>query len=118
PYLTGVATRKALHLLLSQRLIPLPGPRLVELLTQFATVEDEIKAIANGDVTLIGSDGNIIDGRIDVAEIWSTTKTDIPTFWEGPATLQTQDQQKLQDEADRRNLSDITERRLKSPSGA
>ena len=118
PYLTGVATRKALHLLLSQRLIPLPGPRLSELLNQFATVDEEIKEIANGDVTLIGSDGAIIGGRTDVAEVWTTTKDNIPTFWEGPATLQVQDQQKLQDEADKRDVSDITERRLKSPSGA
>ena len=112
PYLTTVATRKALHLLLSQRLIPLPGPRLAELVAQFSGVDEEIAAIADGLIILVSSSGAIVPGRTDVAEIWSTTRGYVPTFSELPPSLSPVDEQKIEDLADERELGSIRDKLL------
>lgn len=105
PYLTTVATTKALLLLLSRRLIPLPGPRLTELLDQYRTVDEEIAAIASGLIPLVTSSGAVIGGRTDIADIFSTTMNYTPTFHEGPSTWQVQDPNKVTDELDKRDIT-------------
>jgi phage gp36-like protein len=64
-----------------------------------------LDAIAAGEMPLVGSGGVIVGGRSDVTEVWSTTKDRVPTFWEGPTGDHSQDAEKLEHEADRRDLN-------------
>ena len=66
--------------------------------------------IATGEIPLVDGSGTIVGGRTDVAEVWSTTKDYEPTFHEGPWSLQIQDEDKIEDELDKRDLSGFRDR--------
>src|SRR3989304_2549607 len=68
---------------------------------------DILDQIADGKLALVGEDGVIMTGREDIMECWSNTKGAVPTFWEGPDTLQIQDSDKIDDEADKRNITTL-----------
>jgi phage gp36-like protein len=69
--------------------------------------------IASGDLTLIDSSGAVVTGRTDIVEVWSNTMGYVPTFSELSIYQTVRDSDKMQDEADRRDL-DSTVAHLKS----
>src|SRR3990167_2648891 len=64
---------------------------------------ETLSEIADGTIPLIDASGTILGARVDVAEVWSTTKEYVPTFHEGGWPEQVQDLDKLEDEAARRD---------------
>jgi phage gp36-like protein len=66
--------------------------------------------IAAGKLALIDATGAVITGRSDIVEVWSTTKDYVPTFSELGPLDQVQDPDKIDDEADRRDLGLIEHR--------
>ena len=66
--------------------------------------------IATGDLALVSSGGSVVAGRTDVVEIWSNTKDYVPTFSELGPYDQVIDSDKLDDEADRRDLDGVADR--------
>lgn len=73
---------------------------------------DLLDQIASGALSLVSSDGAIVAGRTDVVEVWSNTKDYIPTFSELGRLDQVQDDDKLDDEAARRDLDALPSRLL------
>jgi len=66
--------------------------------------------VAAGEVPLVTSSGDVISGRSDEVsgmQAWSNTMDYHPTHWEGPWTLHDADQDKIDDEADERDLDTI-----------
>jgi phage gp36-like protein len=61
--------------------------------------------IATGEIPLIDNSGTVLEGRTDMSEVWSTTKGFVPTFSELPTGDDTIDVDKLEDEANRRDLT-------------
>ena len=68
--------------------------------------------IASGDLTLVSSDGSVVAGRTDIVEVWSNTMNYAPTFSELGQYDQVRDPDKLDNEADRRDLDSISDRVL------
>jgi phage gp36-like protein len=66
---------------------------------------ETLQMIADGSILLVDSAGNVITGRSDIAEVWSSTKDYTPTFNEGPWSNQIQDEDKVQDAIDEREGS-------------
>ena len=63
-----------------------------------------LNQIADGEISLITSSGEVLSGRDDVSEIWSNKKNNIPTFWEGAKEDQIMDSDKIDDGNDERGL--------------
>lgn len=75
--------------------------------------EDLLNQIVDGAIPLITDLGEVQAGRSDNSmQVWSNTMDYTPTFWEGPWTLQNQDEDKLEDEASDRDI-DMLGGRLK-----
>lgn len=72
---------------------------------RYKNAEDLLDKIANGDISLVTSSGEVQTGRSDLAEVWSNTKDYHPTMWEGPWEDQTPDADKLKDQADDRDIT-------------
>ena len=104
PLLETLATDLAIYNILTSRVtIKKEDPWFIRYKGTLAMLDE----IATGELNLITSSGDILSGRSDVAEIWSSTKDYHPTFWEGPAEDQIQDKDKINDEADDRDITDI-----------
>lgn len=112
PQLTMVARDISAYFIISQRLFTTQQLANSPWPDRFREAIDYLKAIADGAVVLTDSAAAIIEGRTDIAEVYSTTKDYHPTFWEGGATEQVQDQDKIDDEADRRDLGPFPRRLL------
>ena len=104
PLLETVATDIAVYYVLvkrlftQERLTTSPWPdRYKEALTT-------LDAIADGALTLVDTAGTIIGARTDVAEVYSTTMDYTPTFHEGPWVTHVQDEDKIEDELDKRDI--------------
>jgi len=67
---------------------------------------DMIEKIADGEIPMINSSGEIIGGRGDQSEFYSNNMNYIPTFYEGAEENQVRDKDKVDDETDRRSLTD------------
>lgn len=64
--------------------------------------------IAEGSLPLITNSGEELAGRSDSSmQVWSNTKGYTPTHWEGDWSLHKQDPDKLEDEADARDIRTI-----------
>jgi phage gp36-like protein len=61
--------------------------------------------IAAGEIPLVDSSGQLVEGRTDVAEVYSTNKNYVPTFSELPTGDHYIDSNKLEDEASRRDIT-------------
>jgi len=75
----------------------------------FARYRDAVKVlneIADGSLPLLDSTGSVLEGRSDNSmEVWSNTKGYQPTHWEGDWSHHNTDQDKLDAEANKRNIN-------------
>tara|TARA_Y100000310_G_scaffold78084_1_gene74719 strand:+ start:11132 stop:11638 length:507 start_codon:yes stop_codon:yes gene_type:complete len=110
PILETLATDMAIYRVITGRIV------LTKEHPWFARFKDMNKTldqIANGDLQLVASDGTVLAGKNTGAmEVWSNTKDYAPTHWEGDWTLHIQDEDKIQNEADERDLGDVSDRLL------
>lgn len=104
PLLETLATDLAIYNVLCSRIV------IKEEHPWFIRYKDSLKIleeIADGKLSLVDATGVIQVGRTDVAECWSSSQNQIPTFWEGPDTLQIQDEDKIEDQATDRELTTL-----------
>ena len=100
--LEALATDMAIYnVLTSQITIKKEDPWLLK----YKGAIDILDDIAKGEIPLVGADYAVIPGRSDIMEAYSNTMNYHPTFWEGPQELQEQDSDKIEDEADIRDIT-------------
>lgn len=74
---------------------------------RFRDASSTLDDIADGKMSLLTSSGDMVAERGDESsgmDVWSNTKDYHPTHWEGPWTLQDPDPDKIEDEADDRDI--------------
>ena len=101
PLLETLATDLAIYNVLTSRIVIKEEHPWFQ---RYKNSLDVLDQIADGKLSLIDITGAVLAGRSDVMECWSNTKDYNPTFWEGPDTLQIQDSDKIDDEADKRDI--------------
>ena len=104
PLLETLATDLAIYNLLCSRIVIKEEHPWFQRYKGAMVILDEI---ADGKLSLIDNTGEIQVGRTDVAECWSSSQGHVPTFWEGPDTLQIQDEEKIDDQATDRDLTTL-----------
>lgn len=100
PILTAIATRETIYRIAVQRaLVQFPAAQQGKAPLQVQHEDDQamLKMIADGELVLISSSGDVISVDLSALQIYSTSKTYVPTFHEGPWTEQIQDSNKLRD---------------------
>lgn len=112
PILTALATDLAIYRVLSRRLFTAERLAASPWPDRYKEAQRTLEQIATGEVLLVTTSYTVIDGRTDIAEVWSTTKDYVPTFWEGPPGTSVVDEDKLEDGANARDLGSIQERLL------
>jgi phage gp36-like protein len=105
PLLTMLATDLAIYRVLTRRLYTAERLQQSPWPDRYREAQQTLVAIQDGALPLVDSSGAVVGGRTDVAELWTTTKNYVPTFWEGHAGDQGQDPNKLEDEAARRDMT-------------
>lgn len=95
PQLQTIATDMAVYLLMSRRLFTKEQINDSPWVDRYKEVLKELDDMAVGKTVLVDSSGQVLAGRTDIAEAYSSTMTYTPTFGEGPIENQTQDQDKL-----------------------
>ena len=105
PLLQTLATDLALYKVLTRRLFTSERLEASPWPDRYKEARETLTWIAAGELPLVDSSGAVLQGRSDIAEVYSTTKNYVPTFWEGPTGDQIQDADKIDDEADRRDLT-------------
>ena len=104
PLLETLATDLAIYNVLTSRIVIKAEHPWFQ---RYKNSLDILDQIADGKLALIDSAGNIQTGREDVTELTSSTRGYAPTFWEGPDTLQIQDEDKMEDESDARDITTL-----------
>lgn len=56
-----------------------------------------LKSLAEGKAVIVTASGTVLEGRNDIADVWSSTQDYLPTFHEGPAEAAWQDPDKIDD---------------------
>ena len=100
PILTAIATRETIYRIAVQRaLVQFPPAQQGQhpMLTQHKDDQKLLERIMNGEIQLIADTGAVIAADITQLEIYSTTKTYLPTFHEGPWGDMVQDENKIND---------------------
>src|ERR1043166_4029413 len=106
PLLTTLATDIAVYKVLSRRAFSASRPPAGPFLDRYKEALAMMFRICEGNLPLLSAAGAIIPFTEAGNGAFSTTKNFIPTFWEGAESLQFVDQDKIQNEADRRGLTD------------
>lgn len=107
PILTAIATRETIYRIVVQRaLIQFPPPQQGSHPLQVQHKDDQnlLNMIADGSIKLVDSSGAQIPADVAQLELYSTTKTYIPTFHEGPWPDMVQDPNKISDILSERDL--------------
>jgi phage gp36-like protein len=107
PILVAIATRETIYRIAVQRaLVQFPPAQegRAPLAVQHADDQKLLDKIANGMIQLVGADGTVVAADTTQLEVYSTTKTYVPTFHEGAWTDMIQDQDKLDDILSDRDL--------------
>jgi phage gp36-like protein len=107
PLLIQLATREAIYRIMVQRaLIQFPPAQQGRHPLQQQHIDDQklLEQIANGEVQLITNSGAVIEPDLTQLEIWSTTMDYNPTMHEGEITDMVQDESKLEDILNDRDL--------------
>ena len=102
PVLQTLATDFAIYRLLTRRLYTAQRLKDSPWPDRYAECSSLLADIANGNISLLDSTGTIVGARTDVQQVYSTTKNNIPTFFEGHIGDCVQDPDKIDDEMDRR----------------
>ena len=100
PLLIAIATRETIYRIAVQRaLVQFPPAQQGRHPMQSQHIDDQklLEQIAEGGVQLIGADGVALAANTTDVEVYSTTKTYLPTFHEGAWGDMVQDQDKLDD---------------------
>lgn len=105
PVLQSLATDISIYYILTKRLFTSQQLEDSPWPDRYKEAMKTIDEIADGKTLLLNSSGTLIGARTDVAEVYSTSMNRIPTFWEGPMEDQIQDIEKIEDEANRRNIT-------------
>ena len=105
PILQAVATDIAIYNVLTRRLFTSKQLETSPWPDRYKESMGILDKIADGTIPLVDSSGTVLSGRTDQAEVYSTTKNYVPTFWEGPTEDHIQDADKIDDEADRRGIT-------------
>lgn len=107
PVLETLATDMTIYRILTGRVI------IAEEHPWFQRFKDAVKTlndIADGKMSLLTSSGDAVAERGDEAsgmDVWSNTQNYHPTHWEGPWTLHDPDPDKIDDEAEDRDISTL-----------
>ena len=109
PKLQEITTELGLYYLLTRRIFTAQVPNNSTWPDRYREAMAQLDAIAAGELLLVDSSGTVIAGRTDIAEVFSTTMNYVPTFHEGPWSLQIQDADKIEDELERRGIT-VTDR--------
>lgn len=112
PILTTLATDIAIYRLLAQRVFAADRLALSPWPDRYKEALTKLDRLAAGELNLVTSSGDVITGRSDLAEVWSTTMTYLPTMHEGAAPDMVQDEDKLDDIDDARDLGGVQDRLL------
>lgn len=107
PILVAIATRETIYRIAVQRaLVQFPPAQQGQHPMQMQHLDDQklLEKIANGVIQLVGATGTVVTADVTQMEIYSTTKTYVPTFHEGAWTDMQVDQNKLDDIASDRSL--------------
>src|SRR3972149_197958 len=91
PLLETLATDLAIYNVLTSRIVIKEGSVWFD---RYKNALGVLNEIAEGKLSLVDNEGNILTGRTDIMECWSSTQGVVPTFWEGSDTLQIVDQDK------------------------
>jgi len=103
PLLETIATEIAVQKYLEHRVFTSERRNDSEWPKTFDRAWKTLDKIMKGEMPLVTSSGGIIPVRTDEAEVWSNTKTYIPTFGEDDPSQQFVDDNKLDDLADDRD---------------
>lgn len=110
PVLETLATDMAIYRILTGRtIIDEEHPWF----QRFKDAKNTLDDIADGKMSLLTNSGDVVPERADEASgmgVWSNTKDYHPTHWEGPWTLQEPDEDKIDDEADDRDIGNWKDR--------
>lgn len=64
---------------------------------RFRDADKLLQELADGKAEIVTASGTVLQGRNDVAEIWSSSENYLPTFHEGPIGTQVRDSDKISD---------------------
>lgn len=104
PILQTIATDLAIYNTLTGRLYTAERMKSSAWPERYKQAMDILKEISNGTLQLLDSSGSIVAARTDINEVWSDKMDYIPTFHEGNITDSIQDEDKIDNELDRRDL--------------
>lgn len=105
PILQAIATDIAIYNVLTRRLFTSKQLETSPWPDRYKESLSILDKIADGTIPLVTASGAVLGGRTDQAEVYSTTKDSVPTFWEGPTEDHIQDADKIESEADRRGIT-------------
>lgn len=104
PLLEAVSTDIAVYYALVKRLFTAERLNASPWPERYKEALETLEGVADGTLTLVDTAGTIIGARTDIAEVYSTTQGYTPTFHEGPWTTHVQDDDKIEDETDKRDI--------------
>jgi len=104
PILQTLATDMAVYFVLAQRIFTQEKQNKSEWPEKYKRAIEILDDIADGKIMLIDSTGAVIEGRGDIAEVFSNTMDYVPTMAEIDITDESVDKDKIDDEIDRRGL--------------
>lgn len=104
PLLIAIATDLAIYRILSRRVFTQERMKTSTWPSVFKEARDMLKKIANGDMILVNSAGEVLTSNTTIAQVTSNTVGYHPTFYEGNTFNMPQDDDKIEDEEDLRGL--------------
>lgn len=104
PILQALADDISLYRILSRRVFTQEKLQDSVWPDRFKEAEEMLQKIADGEILLVDSNGNLVTARTDLADVRSTKDSYLPTFHEGAAGSHVQDPNKLDDIGDDRDF--------------
>lgn len=103
PIIQTIATNLTVYGLMVKRLLSAQQINDSPWPARYKEAQELLDDIGAGKLPLVNASGAILAGRSDVAEVYSTTMNNVPTFYEGDWKDMVQDSDKIDDEDDRRS---------------
>lgn len=104
PILQALADDISLYRILSRRVFTQEKLQDSVWPDRFKEAEEMLQKIADGEILLVDSNGNLISARTDLADVRSNTDSYLPTFHEGSIGEHIQDPNKMTDIHDDRDF--------------
>ena len=104
PLLKNLATDLAIYRLLSRKILKLPRTADEGWLDRYKESLKVLDQVASGEIMLIDTSGDVVEQRTDIRQLDSTTRKYLPTFHEAGWLDMVQDEDKIDDTLDERDL--------------